>query len=347
VTETSSFSDIDLGGIEPPPPAPELPLPPPVARTGPAASEIAAGCAITHLRYVGLAMADYERSLRFYEQTWGLYRIADDGNVAFLGSVGSPEPFILRLRAADTSRTDIISFGARDPAAVDELAARLGADGVRLIREPGRLASPGGGYGLRFFDPEGRVVEVSADVGAKPYRELQARESVPRKISHVVINSPDVPGLMAFYERHLRFRLSDWLADRMCFLRCSAEHHNLAIAHGDVPGLNHVSFEMRGIEEYLRGTGRLIRAGYRPLWGPGRHSAGDNTYAYFADPDRNVVEYTTELELVSDEDAWIPRVWSMDNAYADRWGTGGTGADLFALFADVRNDAGLWQPPPI
>jgi hypothetical protein len=137
------------------------------------------------------------------------------------------------------------------------------------------------------------------------------------------------------------------LSDRMCFLRCSAEHHNLAIAHGNVPGLNHVSFEMRGIEEYLRGTGRLIRAGHPPLWGPGRHSAGDNTYAYFADPDRNVVEYTTELELVTNEDAWVPRVWSMDNAYADRWGTGGTGADLFALAAEVRADVGLWSAPPI
>jgi catechol 2,3-dioxygenase-like lactoylglutathione lyase family enzyme len=347
VTQTPSFSDVNLDGIQPPPPATELPLAPPVPRTGPPASEIAERSGITHLRYVGLAMADYERALRFYERVWGLYRIADDGNVAFLGAVGSPEPFILRIRVAADSRTDMIAFGARDAAAVDELAARLGAGGVRLVREPGKLASPGGGYGLRFFDPEGRVIEVSADVGAKPYRELRARESVPKKISHVVINSPDVPGLMAFYERHLGFRLSDWLADRMCFLRCSAEHHNLAIAHGNVPGLNHVSFEMRGIEEYLRGTGRLIRAGYRPLWGPGRHSAGDNTYAYFADPDRNVVEYTTELELVTDEDAWVPRVWSMDNVYADRWGTGGTGADLFALAAEVRADVGLWNAPPI
>ncbi len=316
-------------------------------RTGPPASEIAAQCVITHLRYVGLAMPDFARSLAFYEQVWGLYRVADDGNVAFLGAVGSPEPFIVRLRVAETSRTDIISFGARDPAAVDDLAGRLAADGVQLVSEPGRLRSPGGGYGLRFFDPEGRIIEVSSDVVAKPYRALAERESVPRKISHVVINSPDVAGLMAFYERHLSFRLSDWLADQMCFLRCSPEHHNLAIAHHEVPTLNHVSFEMRGIDEYLRATGRLIRAGHRPLWGPGRHSAGDNTYSYFADPDRNVVEYTTELERVTDEDAWVPRVWSPTEAYADRWGTGGPGADLFALFASSGKDNGLWVPPPI
>ena len=86
MTQTSSFSDINLDGIQPPPPAPDLPLAPPAPRAGPPASEIAARSGITHLRYVGLAMADYERSLWFYERTWGLYQIADDGNVAFLGS---------------------------------------------------------------------------------------------------------------------------------------------------------------------------------------------------------------------------------------------------------------------
>ena len=303
MTDTSSFSDVNLDGIQPPLPAPELPLAPPIPEPGRPHRRSpprpgSPTCATSGWRWRTTSARSGSTS-----RSGGLYRIADDGNVAFLGAVGSPEPFILRVRAATAPRTDIIAFGARDAAAVDGLAARLGVDDVRLIREPGKLNGPGGGYGLRFFDPEGRVVEVSADVGPKPYRELQARESVPRKISHVVINSPDVPALMAFYQRHLGFRLSDWLADRMCFLRCSAEHHNLAIAHGSISGLNHVSFEMRGIEEYLRGTGRLIRAGYQPLWGPGRHSAGDNTYAYFADPDRNVVEYTTELELVADEDA--------------------------------------------
>ncbi|MGW0704462.1 VOC family protein [Streptomyces sp. NPDC002643] len=308
---------------------------------------MAARSVITHLRHVGLAVPEYERSLKFYEQVWGLYRIADDGNVAFLGSVGSPEPYILRIRAATEAGTDMLSFGARDAAGIDELAAALGAAGVRLVREPGKLDTPGAGYGLRFFDPDGRVVEVSADVAPKPYRELQAREAVPRKISHVIINSPNPPEMLAFYEQHLGFRLSDWLGDLMCFMRCSDEHHNLGIAKGPVPGLNHVSFEMRGIDEYMRGTGRLVRAGYKPLFGPGRHSAGDNTFSYFADPDRNMIEYTTELERITDEDAWIPRVWSTDPAYADRWGTSDIRSDITALKYEPRADAGLWNAPPI
>lgn len=343
----ATFADVTLDDVLPPAPEPDLPLPPPVALTGPKPSEVAERSVITHLRHVGLAMVDYERSLRFYEGVWGLYRVADDGNVAFLGAVGSPEPYILRIRRAGGSRTDLVAFGATDRAGVDRLAAELASAGVRMVSEPGLLATPGGGYGFRFFDPDGRTVEVSADVAPKPHRELEPRESVPRRISHVVINTPDVERLTAWYQQHLRFRLSDWLADRMSFLRCSQEHHKLAIAHGRTPTLNHVSFEMGGIDEYLRGTGRLVREGNAPLWGPGRHSAGDNVYSYFADPDRNVVEYTTELELVPDEDTWVPRRWSMDNRYADRWGTAGSGEDLFALGATSQPDTGLWTPPPL
>jgi catechol 2,3-dioxygenase-like lactoylglutathione lyase family enzyme len=347
---TTTSSDIDtIGDALPPAPRPGLPDPPAVPFAAGAArpSEVAARSVITHVRYMGLALPDLQRSLDFYQGVWGLYPVAEDGKVVWLGTVGSPEPFVLRLRGGTDNSSDVMGFGATDVAGVDTLAAEMASGGVPIVHEPRRLDSPGGGYGFRFFDTDGRVVEVSADVRPKPWRPMEERESVPRKLSHIVVNSTDVPAAMAFYERWLGLRLSDWLADRMCFLRCSEEHHNLAIAHSDRPALNHVSFEMAGIDEYLRGTGRLLRAGHPPLWGPGRHSAGDNVYSYFRDPADFVVEYTTELQRIPDEDAWIPRVWPMDNRYADRWGTGGTGEDLFAVGATAPDDHGLWVAPPV
>jgi catechol 2,3-dioxygenase-like lactoylglutathione lyase family enzyme len=330
-----------------PAPRERLPLPPPVRLRGEPASARAARSPITHLRYVALATEDFAATVAFYEGIWGLYRVGGDTDVAFLGAVGSPEPYVIRVRAAPRRRTDLIAFGAVSPTAVDALAGRLGADGVRLASEPGALDTPGGGYGFRFFDPEGRLVEVSAEVADKAYRELDERESVPSRLSHVVLNSINVPALMSFYERYFGLRLSDWLEDRMCFLRCSTDHHSLAIAHGPHAGLNHVSFEMRGIDEYMRGTGRMVRHGHAPLWGPGRHSSGDNVYSYFAGPDDFVVEYTTALEHIGDEDGWIPRVWPATPEYADSWGTAGPGEDLFALSHRTPAETGLWVPVPI
>jgi catechol 2,3-dioxygenase-like lactoylglutathione lyase family enzyme len=244
-------------------------------------------------------------------------------------------------------RLDLISFAVTEAAEVDAMAGRLATAGVRLDREPGKLDTPGGGYGFRFFDPDGRLVEISSEVAQRPLRALEPRESIPRKLSHVVINSTDVVATKQFYEVHLGFKLSDWLEDRMCFMRVRQDHHILAISGGPHTSLNHISFEMRGIDEYMRGTGRLTRVGRPPIWGPGRHGAGDNTFSYFLDPTGNVVEYTTELEKVEDDETWAPRVFQATKEDADQWGTAGliTEQMIPAMFNDP--DGGLWTPSPV
>ena len=302
---------------------------------------------ITHLRYVAVAVPDYRSAIDFNRGIWGLKDVAHDGDVAFFAAEASPEQYILRIRRADEKRLDLIAFGAEDAASVDSLAERLMAAGVQIDREPAALVTPGGGYGFRFFDPEGRLIEVSSGVAQRSARPLEPREAIPQRLSHVVINSTDIMGTKAFYEQHLGFRLSDWLEDQMCFMRTRVDHHILAISSGPHVALNHISFEMRGIDEYMRGSGRLMRSGHKALWGPGRHGAGDNTFTYFLDPNANVVEYTTELEKVLDDRTWIPRRFESNPEAADQWGTGGliTDAMIPAMFNEP--DKGLWTPSPL
>src|SRR5215216_2209372 len=106
---------------------------------------------ITHLRHVDLAVPDFETQRTFYKDTWGLTETGPDGRRSYLAAEGSPEQYVIRLRASDDKRLDLISFGAESAAAVDALATRLGAQGVQLVSEPGELQTAGGGYGLRFF----------------------------------------------------------------------------------------------------------------------------------------------------------------------------------------------------
>lgn len=65
------------------------------------------------------------------------------------------------------------------------------------------------------------------------------------------------------------------LDEGMCFLQVGVDHHLLAITAAPHVSFNHVSFEMRSLNEYLCGTGRLIYKGIRPAWGPGRHALRD------------------------------------------------------------------------
>jgi len=307
---------------------------------------------ITHLRHVDLAVPDLATQLDFFTNAWGLTAEHSDTGISFLAAEGSPEQYILRLRQAGDKRLDLLAFGAASAADVDDLAARLASAGVTLVSEPGTLQTPGGGYGFRFFDNEGRTVEVSADVAVRKHRKVEEGESIPVRLSHVVINSTDPEGTRDWYTRHLSFALSDTLmhphmGEMMYFMRVNAWHHSLAIARCPHASLHHASFELRGIDEYMRGTGRLLRSGVEKIWGPGRHLAGNNTFSYFLDPHGNTVEYTTELEQV-DEDTWHPHLYDFSQPeVADQWGTANQMNEFVARKSFNDPDQGLFVAPPV
>jgi catechol 2,3-dioxygenase-like lactoylglutathione lyase family enzyme len=307
---------------------------------------------ITHLRHVDLAVPDFETQRAFYKDIWGLTETGTDGNLSYLAAEGSPEQYVVRLRQASDKRLDLIAFGAADAAAVDALAAHLGARGVQLIGEPGELQTAGGGYGVRFFDLDGRTIEVSSDVALREHRPIEQGEAIPVRISHAVMNSNDPNATRDWYTNVLGFKLSDTLwgehmGEMMHFLRCNDWHHSLAIARGPHASVHHVSFEMRGLDEYMRGTGRVLRAGIKKVWGPGRHLAGNNTFSYFLDPSGNTMEYTTELEKLT-TDEWHPSVYDIaDPMTQDQWGTSDPMSEIIARESFNDPDKGLFVAPPV
>lgn len=281
---------------------------------------------ITHLRHVDLALPDFDAQRDFFTNLWGLTEVASDSGISYLAAEGSAEAYAVRIRKSDAKGIETISLGAADRSSVDQLAEQLGTAGVVIVSEPAELNGPFGGYGVRFFDPDGHVVEVSCEMAVRSARDIEKGESVPVRLSHCVVNSRDPIATAAWYEKHLGFDESDRLVapdmgTLMVFLRCNDTHHSLAIAGAPHVSLHHLSFEMRGIDEFLRGTGRLIRAGAELVWGPGRHTAGDNTFSYFLDPAGNTLEYTTEMERV-DERTWVPRQHDVTQPMTqDQWGT--------------------------
>ena len=307
---------------------------------------------ITHLRHLDLAVPDYRAQLDFYTNTWGLKAEHDDSGIAFLAAEGSPEQYVVRLREDADKRIDLIAFGAASSADVDTLAARLASDDVQLVSEPGSLDTPGGGYGFRFFDNEGRTVEVSADVAVRQHRKIEEGETAPVRLSHVVLNSADPEGTRAFYEKHLSFALSDTLmhphmGEMMWFMRVNSWHHSMAIARCPHASLHHASFELRGLDEYMRGTGKVMRAGVEKIWGPGRHMAGNNTFSYFLDPSGNTMELTTELETI-DEDTWHPHMYDFTQPeVSDQWGTANAMNEFVAKKSFNDPDKGLFVAPPV
>lgn len=275
---------------------------------------------VTEIRYVGYAVADLAAESAFYQDLWGLEPVASDDGMAWFKAPGHDEHHVVRLRAAGESRVDVIALAADSRADIDALCDKVKGSGARIVHEPRDLTTPGGGYGFRFFSPDGLQMEISSDVARGPARALQRWDGVPVKISHIVLHSPDHKALVQWFVDVLGMKVSDWLGDFMCFLRCNSAHHRLAILPGP-PCLNHVAYDMLSVDDMMRGIHRLKVKGKDIQWGPGRHTAGNNTFSYFVTPGGFAVEYTAELEEV-DFETHQPTTYTPAPLVMDQWGIG-------------------------
>ena len=294
---------------------------------------------VTEIRYVGYGVADFEAERAFYANDWGLESVAEQDGMVWFKTAGSDEHHVVRLRASDANHVDVIALAADSRADVDALHGKIVAAGCMIVHGPQALEGPGGGYGFRFFSPDGLPFEISADVARGPAREVWRWEGIPVRISHIVLHSPDHQAAVTFFTEVLGFKVSDWLGDFMCFLRCNSAHHRLAILPGP-PCLNHVAYDMVNVDGMLRGVSHLRQHGIDIRWGPGRHTAGDNTFSYFVTPSGFAVEYTAELEAV-DFEVHQPKVHEPAPRVMDQWGIGVGGPQTMPhAAADPR----LFQP---
>lgn len=275
---------------------------------------------VTEIRYVGYGVEDFDAERKFYADDWGLVEVQGSDDTAWLKTQGHAEHHVVRLHKSATNCIEVIALAADRPSDVDNLHRKVVDAGCKIIREPAQIDGPGGGYGFRFFSPDGLPFEISADVALGDSRAIERWEGIPVQISHIVLHSPDHQALVQFFCDVLGFKVSDWLGDFMCFLRCNSAHHRFAILPGP-PCLNHVAYDMVGVDGMMRGASRLKQRDLDMRWGPGRHTAGDNTFSYFVTPGGFAVEYTAELEVVDFEEH-EPKIYEPAPRVMDQWGIG-------------------------
>jgi catechol-2,3-dioxygenase len=262
---------------------------------------------VTHLRRVGITSPDPEGLAQFYEEVWGLTVAGRRDGAVYLRGTGS-EHHVLVVSPGTRPSVRLVGLGLADPAAVDQAAALLsGRPEVRLLSQPQELTEPGGGYAVRLADPDGRILELSAAVS--PVDPIAGAAVVrPVKLSHVVLNSARSDTFTQLLVDVLGFRLADEMP-HMRFYRCSADHHSIAIVRAPHASLNHIAFEVPSREHVLRGIDNMTAHGFDTVWGPGRHGPGNNVFGYFAAPNRQVIEYTAEVEQIPPGQDRPPHLW--------------------------------------
>jgi catechol-2,3-dioxygenase len=121
-----------------------------------------------------------------------------------------------------------------------------------------------------------------------------------------VLASPDAAATKRFFLEGLGFRVSDEVPGiGLSFLRCSTDHHNLAVQPAPLAFLHHTAWEMDDVDAVGRAGAALVAAdASRHVWGLGRHGIGSNFFWYLRDPAGNFAEYTSDLDVIADDEAW-------------------------------------------
>jgi catechol 2,3-dioxygenase len=271
---------------------------------------------VSALRSVELSKPDLNGSVDFYTRVWGLEVVAEADGKVFLAACGD-DFHVLELKAGDRAELRKISFRVRSAEDLADLLGKTMAAGCTVLRTIGDADAPSGGGRFVIREPQGSVLEFVHGDSRKASAEVENR---PTRLAHVNINSADIGALTTFYQEVLGFRLTD-RSKLMAFLRCNDDHHAVVLAEAPQNGLNHVAFLVPNLESVMRGSGRIVDAGYPIGWGVGRHGPGDNVFAYFVDPTGIVIEYTAEV-LQVDDDYRVkgPSEWVWPPGRTDHWG---------------------------
>jgi len=292
---------------------------------------------VGNLRGIMMRAPGMIETLPFYIDMWGLSLAHQEDGEALLRGTGV-EPFLYGLKEGETYGIEYVHFAMPDRASMDALHAQAVARGAEVLGAPAEFDDWTGGYGFEVLDPDNRRLRFRAEARVL---EEESDWAKPRKVSHVVLNTPDMEGLQAWYENVLGFRTSDYSADQMVFLRCNTDHHSIALVRAQYPSVNHVAFELPSLDEFMRSIGRMKQKGHVPSWGPGRHGPGNNPFAYFVSPSGYVIEFTSELQQI-DEETHEVKVWSRTDPEAmDQWMTAGPPTPAQRAVMQGRPDPGF------
>ena len=216
-----------------------------------------------------------------------------------------------------------VVLGADDPDDLGRIQSQLSGLGFEATLDGDRLVTrdPVMKVDVQIV-VEARVVQVPAEPAAvngpgRIEREnLRAAGTVrqgpvrPRRLGHVALVSGESQTSLKFFVDGLGFKVSDYAGRTdSAFLRCSPDHHNVAIFGGPASFPHHSSWQVDDVDEIGRGAEELL-GGHdeRRGWGFGRHYAGSNFFWYLKDPAGTFSEYYADMDQITRDDLWTPEM---------------------------------------
>jgi catechol 2,3-dioxygenase-like lactoylglutathione lyase family enzyme len=203
------------------------------------------------------------------------------------------------------------------------------------LADPHPIADDKSGFWVR--DPDGNLLQITVTEKVTPNEKTPALGPIyklnpihvpigpmrgelpqirPLRLSHILMFTTDVARSIDFYGDALGLRLSDKSADVIAFMHGAhaSDHHLLAFAKSNGPGLHHTSWAVDCLDHVGLGMEQMVAAGHTRGWGLGRHVIGSNYFYYVQDPWGSFTEYSFDIDFVGHETDWPAQDYPPENS---------------------------------
>ena len=268
---------------------------------------------VDHFNFV---VPDLKQAQSFYTN-FGL-DVREEGNGLGLYTAGHDHRWG-RVGEGAAKKFGYLSFGAY-PEDFEGLRARLKQNDVQQLDAPAGFES----NGIWFRDPDGTLIEIRVAEKSSPDEKAiqnnpssppgvqgsHARSTAPvvrpRRLAHVLVFCSDVSRAVRFYHSVVGLRLSDRSGEGIAFMHGihGSDHHMVAFAKSDGPGLHHLSWDVGSIHEVGLGAMQMADRGFTAGWGMGRHVLGSNYFHYVRDPWGSYSEYSSDIDYIPVDCDW-------------------------------------------
>ena len=265
-----------------------------------------------------LIVPDLGQAQSFY-QSFGL-DVREEGLGLGLYTFGSDQRWASLMEGA-RKKLNHLSFAVFEEDFAP-LRQRIEAQGTRIMDVPRYHNEITESFWIS--DPFGMMIEIKVAAKSSPdekapfltqsvpagqmgsVQRSKAAKVEPTRLAHLLIFTPSVPESLAFYARTLGLRLSDRSGDGICFMHGihGSDHHLIAFAKSDAPGLHHCSWDVSDINQIGTGAMQMADKGYSKGWGLGRHVLGSNYFHYVQDPWGSYSEYSADIDYIPVDHDW-------------------------------------------
>lgn len=270
---------------------------------------------IQRIESVTYSVEILEETVRFFED-FGLFLVERTDEHAVLETLAGqtvhldtvPGPLLPPPVENGPTLREVV-WGVDTADALDRLVTEVGKD--RTVRQSAdgvhhTVDETGYGVGLtlartRLLDVTPRPANVSGSVGRwnAPLEPLgQVR---PLRMCHVALNIPKAgrEAAVAFYADRLGFRPTDVVEPMGVFMQAPGDddQHTFLLCHRpDKAGINHIAYEVPGVDDVIEGGNNMIAKGWREARKLGRHTIGSNIFRFLHAPCGGRVEYACDMD---------------------------------------------------